>query len=575
MTGANFANSIDVSLEEAQAELDSVLADMDFHCTDRNRKFLRFVAEETFHGRQETIKAYSIAVDVFGRPASFDPSTDPIVRIEATRLRGALLRYYERAREHPVHIELPRGRYVPLFSRTAMREQFAPPERTETIEQVLSDAPVSAQSRLHPTLKTRWLAVSAGIAGAFLLAWFLTGRDERLAGGPVLLVSEKPIVAISIQPAEGISTTDMGDFQDQLLAALARFQTLRLVSPDFTTATSVGKSLATAPGQADRYSLFLKYRPDVSSLSVYWQVIDQGTGEAVRSGIESILQKSDNSESPDNELIARLAVRLASARGAINSIETSKELARPTLGNGCILRAVLALDTRDIKDLSQARACLEESIRVRPGDSDAYALLSAILLAASAGLSPSTSDDALALAKQAVLLNSDSDRSHFALMAAQFRAGYDEAAIAEGRRALDLNPYNLGGMAKLSRILFTLGNWDEGVAMASQAIRFEFMSPADATLTLAMDAYRRGDFDGALLRLQGIDKPADKITELFWIAALAQVGRIDEADTRIKAFAGSGFSLPAIQAEMTNEQLNPALVSGLQAGLARAGLLVE
>lgn len=120
--GANFADLADVSLVEAQAELDSVLADTDFHCTDRNRKFLRFVAEETFHGRQDTIKAYSIAVDVFGRPASFDPSTDPIVRIEATRLRGALLRYYERVRGHPVHIELPRGRYVPLFSRAPMRE---------------------------------------------------------------------------------------------------------------------------------------------------------------------------------------------------------------------------------------------------------------------------------------------------------------------------------------------------------------------------------------------------------------------------------------------------------------------
>ncbi|WP_157866042.1 hypothetical protein [Mesorhizobium japonicum] len=73
--------------QEARQELERILSDPQFHCADRNRKFLRFISEELFQGREGSIKAYSIAVDVFGRTSGFDPSTDPIVRIEATRFR--------------------------------------------------------------------------------------------------------------------------------------------------------------------------------------------------------------------------------------------------------------------------------------------------------------------------------------------------------------------------------------------------------------------------------------------------------------------------------------------------------
>src|ERR1044072_5824329 len=84
-----------VSEQEARQELERLLADPQFHSTDRNRNFLRFVAQELFEGRGAAVKAYTIAVDVFGRPPSFDPTTDPIVRIEATRLRASLAQYYE------------------------------------------------------------------------------------------------------------------------------------------------------------------------------------------------------------------------------------------------------------------------------------------------------------------------------------------------------------------------------------------------------------------------------------------------------------------------------------------------
>ena len=46
-------------------------------------------------GRQESLKEYSIGVDVFERSPDFDPKLDSIVRVQAGRLRLKLTEYYE------------------------------------------------------------------------------------------------------------------------------------------------------------------------------------------------------------------------------------------------------------------------------------------------------------------------------------------------------------------------------------------------------------------------------------------------------------------------------------------------
>ena len=57
-------------------------------------KFLNYIVHAKVRGDEGAIKAYSIAVDVFGRPPTFDPQNDPIVRVQAGRLRSILDEYY-------------------------------------------------------------------------------------------------------------------------------------------------------------------------------------------------------------------------------------------------------------------------------------------------------------------------------------------------------------------------------------------------------------------------------------------------------------------------------------------------
>src|SRR3954463_10905312 len=104
-----------------------VVASREFVNSERKRRFLKFVVEETLAGRADRIKAYSIAVDVFDRDSSFNPIADPVVRIEAGRLRRCLEHYYlgEGAADW-IRITIPKGGYVPHFIVTDGDERPVP-----------------------------------------------------------------------------------------------------------------------------------------------------------------------------------------------------------------------------------------------------------------------------------------------------------------------------------------------------------------------------------------------------------------------------------------------------------------
>ena len=95
--------------EAIWTQLGSILASPEFQLPERGRAFLRYIVEESLAGRAKRIKAYSIAVEVFGRDEGITPD-DPEVRIEAGRLRRALERYYLVAgQSDPIRIDIPKG----------------------------------------------------------------------------------------------------------------------------------------------------------------------------------------------------------------------------------------------------------------------------------------------------------------------------------------------------------------------------------------------------------------------------------------------------------------------------------
>ncbi|WP_274627516.1 tetratricopeptide repeat protein [Arvimicrobium flavum] len=553
-----------VSEQEARAELDRLIADPDFACTDRNKRFLRFVAEATLEGRQRSIKAYAIAVDVFGRASSFDPVTDPIVRIEATRLRAALSQYYARQdKEGRIRIELPKGHYIPVFHA---------PEATEQSERAAS-APNSAAQLAGPQRPQRRLALWSFAAGFLmaLLAWvnWPSGPDERAA------IRERPSLAIEMEDVAAPLSDEAGQFRDTLTIALSRFRTVQIEAlRDVPPQLATGSATAALPMTTrSRYALSLKYRVMDGHRSVYWQIVNRGRGTVMQAGEEHAATLPDAGATP-NELGTRLAARLASAQGVINQLEAQEERTHPSLGNGCTVRSLQAVDSGSAELLNEAQTCLRKTLQLRPADADAHAMLAIVLLKQeprerSAYLAESAGESAA----RAMALAPDVDRSQIAQMLAQFRIGHHEAAIAAGRRALELNPYNPVAKAELGRILFILGRWDEGIALVMSAEQSGYPPTAAVQGTLAFNAYRLGSFTEALLRLEQSEPRDCYVRHILKAATLAQLDRVPDALREIEVIEREQPNFQSrARKDLNQRQYTPSLVSMLAAGLAKAGI---
>jgi len=106
----------DLHRSVVERQLERVLASGSFRKCVQLSRFLRFTVDEALAGGNGASKETSIAVEIFGRRPDYDPGADPVVRVEARRLRHKLAEYYEReGREDPVRIEMPKGGYLPVF----------------------------------------------------------------------------------------------------------------------------------------------------------------------------------------------------------------------------------------------------------------------------------------------------------------------------------------------------------------------------------------------------------------------------------------------------------------------------
>lgn len=99
-------------LENVRTQVDRILASNTFRAAEVLRRLLRFLADKTFSGEADYLKEYSIGLDALGKPPTYDPSKDAIVRLQASRLRQKLDEYYRsEGRDDSLVIELPRGRF--------------------------------------------------------------------------------------------------------------------------------------------------------------------------------------------------------------------------------------------------------------------------------------------------------------------------------------------------------------------------------------------------------------------------------------------------------------------------------
>ena len=111
----NPRNSLsDTDQKVIRDQLNRLLHSRQFEKSRRRRQFLEYIVNETLAGRSDRLTGYHLALEVFGRPDTFDPVIDPVVRVEAARLRDKLREYYAGdGQSDAIRIELPKGTYAP------------------------------------------------------------------------------------------------------------------------------------------------------------------------------------------------------------------------------------------------------------------------------------------------------------------------------------------------------------------------------------------------------------------------------------------------------------------------------
>ena len=102
----------DTALKAIRGQLHRILQSAPFQKSRRRQRFLEYIVKEALAGH--SVKGYDVALEVFDRPQTFDPAVDPVVRVEAARLREKLRDYYGAdGQSDPICIDLPKGTYTP------------------------------------------------------------------------------------------------------------------------------------------------------------------------------------------------------------------------------------------------------------------------------------------------------------------------------------------------------------------------------------------------------------------------------------------------------------------------------
>src|SRR6187455_3064134 len=133
------------SEREVRDQIERITTSVAFRTSDRLKHFITFVASQELQGKGDNLKEYAVGVQVFGRESSFDPRTDPVVRVQARRLRARLERYYrEEGQDDEILVDLPKGGYAPVFRRREVSQTARPqtgpaPQRNTLAVQPIAD----------------------------------------------------------------------------------------------------------------------------------------------------------------------------------------------------------------------------------------------------------------------------------------------------------------------------------------------------------------------------------------------------------------------------------------------------
>lgn len=525
-------------------QLERILASSEFVGSERIRKFLRYVVEETLAGRSDRIKAFSVAVAAFGRDESFDPQNDPIVRIEAARLRRSLERYYLVAGGADlVRIEIPRGTYVPTFSRA----ESAPTGAQQDDHSVHPVDPLSGHSETPPRPSfgrfRGWvLASAAALALLFALLIMQTQVYEELATTDSKPVLPRPSVAVlefKIGDADQQTTRLAGGITNEVVRELLRYESVFVLGPQallrFGTAPDV--TVIGAQAGADFVlsgDILLSAGRFLASVSLS----DTRTGGMVWAETYDRTFTIDRLFDLEVEIARDIVRQIGQPQGAIALFDwkrTRGMAPEAWEAYDCVVQAdELHRRIAPPEEMDDVLDCLKTVTAEEPGYADAWIMLALIEIdvfrfGPLVHLSAGGPERALAAARRAVDLAPDSARAHLAMMSALNFLSKVEAALAAGQIAIRLSPHDPDLLAEVGLRNIVSGDLRAGMQFVDEAIRYSPTVPTSYQLSRSLGFLRSGAYRSASEAVTGLPPSSNFVHWAIVAAVQGKAGRLARA----------------------------------------------
>lgn len=434
-------------------QLERLFASEEFASAPKMRALLRYLVDATLAGDVERLKGYAIGVDVFERGVDFDPATDPIVRVQAGRLRKLLDSYYNTSgKGDPLRIDIPKGGYiVELHEAGGVASSVVEPapDAAAPLEAV-PRAPAVPPPFGRPPFTT-WIA--AGALG--LLALF---------AGHAILQSPEP-------PATGTAATDTAPGTvDAITLAVLPFTDMSKEAPSVAFADGMTDALTTALARVKSISLASR-----TSAFQYREATDLrriGSDLGVRYVVEGSLQRDGERTLVNVQLID-------TASGAHIWAQDYRRTAGMDLALQDELVATIAGELRP-----QLYSATKRALKGSGEHGTAWQLfIKSTWMPGEAQNSLAWEKERVTLATQALKLDPDLGQAHSVLAdKLAYLASVDPAsdtdttraeAAAHARQALELAPSDPDVMFNLTVYHWHTGHLNEAVEAAERTLELD------------------------------------------------------------------------------------------------------
>ena len=559
------------SPEECKSALERILASRVFEQAGRASEFLRFVVDQTLAGRGDRLKGYTIAVEVFDKPETFDAQSDPLVRVEAGRLRRRLVEYYHGdGQTDLVRIELPRGGYAPSFAYSAKPAPVVPVRRRRRLARRMFAAAIIS----IVTLLT-WNVVNRG----------LTPDSDPVAAAPARSDPGPRVLVMPFTNLSGNGDLDAfaGGVTEEVILTLVAFNIVATASPG---ADAESAALPDLRARYDvGYVLLGSVRADGNLARVTTRLVDTELGTQLWTATYDEELDATTGLAAQERIAQGIAAIVSSPYGPVYAHEAGLYADKPadTLNPyECLLRFYTYAREFDAVGHADSVLCMERLASIAPNRPEAWSALAVLYLhertfGYGRDVDRSTAlQRALEAARKALDITGDDRVAAVAMAGIHQSAGNREAFERAAERVLEIEPVHPAMRGQIGYLYVVAGDWQRGLPLVERAISETAIVPGWYYSAHAFRYLLTGDYEQALDWALQIDAPRWFAAPMTAAAAAALAGRteIAERETARLLELDPDFAVTG-RAQLDAWGLDETLRATLIEGLRLAGLAVQ